>query len=157
MGFARLKDMQAAAQLANVTLVDRVADSELDALLSSADAWLIPYRKDVAGVSVPSRFYNLLAAGRPVILVSEPEAEAALTVSENGLGWVVAPGHADQLAEAIRAASRSDIAAMAEHAVKVAARFDRNIALNAYAGLIDELLHGPDGTPDLNPDVAEQR
>ena len=46
---------------------------------------------------------------------------------------------------------------MAEHAVKVAARFDRNIALNAYAGLIDELLHGPDGTPGLNPDVAEQR
>ncbi|MFO7197175.1 hypothetical protein QJS79_14970, partial [Enterococcus faecium] len=81
MGFARLKEMQAADQLANVTLVERVADDKLDALLSSADVWLIPYRKNVAGVSVPSRFYNLLAAGRPVILVSEPEAEAALTVS----------------------------------------------------------------------------
>ena len=157
IGFARLKELQAAAKLPNVSFVPRVEDSELESFLAAADLWIIPYRKDVAGVSVPSRFYNLLAVGRPVALVSEPEAEAALTVVENGLGWVVAPGHADQLAEAIRAASRSDIAAMAEHAVKVAARFDRNIALNAYAGLIDELLRGPDGTPDLNPDVAEQR
>ena len=62
--------------------------------LSAADVWLIPYRKNVAGVSVPSRFYNLLAVGRPVILVSEPDAEAALTVTENDLGWVVPPGTA---------------------------------------------------------------
>jgi hypothetical protein len=30
--------------------------------------------QDVAGLSVPSRFYNLLAIGRPVVLVSEPGA-----------------------------------------------------------------------------------
>jgi colanic acid biosynthesis glycosyl transferase WcaI len=157
IGFARLKELQADAKLPNVSFVSRVEDGELESLLAAADLWIIPYRKDVAGVSVPSRFYNLLAVGRPVVLVSEPEAEAALTVVENGLGWVVTPGHADQLAEAIRAASRSDVGAMAEHAVKVAARFDRNTALNAYAGLIDELLHGPGGTPGLGRDVAEQR
>lgn len=144
MGFARLKDMQAAAQLANVTLVDRVADSELDALLSSADAWLIPYRKDVAGVSVPSRFYNLLAAGRPVILVSEPEAEAALTVSENGLGWVVTPGRPDQLADAVRLASRSQDTGMAERAVATARSFSPERALASYAALVAELLSDRD-------------
>ena len=83
--------------LPNVTLVDRVEDEDLEAFLSAADVWLIPYRKNVAGVSVPSRFYNLLAVGRPVVLVSEPEAEAALIVTENNLGWVVPPGMPDQL------------------------------------------------------------
>ncbi|MBR0874642.1 glycosyltransferase family 4 protein [Bradyrhizobium tropiciagri] len=140
IGFDRLKDMQSAAQLGNVTLVDRVADGELDALLSSADVWLIPYRKDVAGVSVPSRFYNLLAAGRPVILVSEPEAEAALTVKESGLGWVVTPGRPDQLADAVRLASRSQDAAMAERAVAAARTFSPERALGSYAALIGELL-----------------
>ncbi|MFK4500808.1 colanic acid biosynthesis glycosyl transferase WcaI [Bradyrhizobium japonicum] len=149
IGFERLKQLQAEANLPNVSFVARVADAELEAFLAAANLWIIPYRKDVAGVSVPSRFYNLLAVGRPVALVSEPEAEAALTVVENGLGWVVTPGRADQLADAIRAASRCDATAMAERAVKAAARFDRTTAMNAYAGLIDELLR--------NPDLAEQR
>jgi glycosyltransferase involved in cell wall biosynthesis len=149
IGFERLKQLQAEANLPNVTFVARVEDAELEAFLAAANLWIIPYRKDVAGVSVPSRFYNLLAVGRPVALVSEPEAEAALTVVENGLGWVVTPGRADQLAGAIRAASVSNDGAMAARAVKAAAKFDRVVAMNAYAGLIDELLR--------NPVLAEQR
>ncbi|MET4327548.1 colanic acid biosynthesis glycosyl transferase WcaI [Bradyrhizobium sp. i1.15.2] len=149
IGFERLKQLQTEANLPNVSFVGRVEDAELEAFLAAANLWIIPYRKDVAGVSVPSRFYNLLAVGRPVVLVSEPEAEAALTVVENALGWVVTPGRADQLAEAIRAASRSDAVAMAERAVKAAAKFDRVTAMNAYAALVDELLR--------NPELAEQR
>jgi glycosyltransferase involved in cell wall biosynthesis len=144
IGFDRLKQLQADANLPNVAFVARVEDAELEAFLAAADLWIIPYRKDVAGVSVPSRFYNLLAVGRPVVLVSEPEAEAALTVVENGLGWVVTPGRADQLAAAIRAASCSADGAMAERAVKAASKFDRTVAMNAYAALIDELLRNPD-------------
>jgi glycosyltransferase involved in cell wall biosynthesis len=143
IGFERLKQLQTEASLPNVSFVARVADSELEAFLAAADLWIIPYRKDVAGVSVPSRFYNLLAVGRPVVLVSEPEAEAALTVVESGLGWVVTPGRADQLAAAIRAASASGDGAMAARAVKAASGFDRDIAMNAYAAMIDELLRSP--------------
>ena len=62
---------------------------------------------------------------------------------------MVAPGRADQLAEAIRIASRADNGAIAARAVKAAARFDRTTAMNAYADLIDELLR--------NPKLAEQR
>lgn len=143
IGYERLKQLQADANLPNVSFVARVEDAELEAFLTAADLWIIPYRKDVAGVSVPSRFYNLLAVGRPVVLVSEPEAEAALTVVENGLGWVVTPGRADLLADAIRAASASCDSAMAERAVKAASKFDRSVAMNAYAALIDELLRNP--------------
>lgn len=142
IGFDRLKQLQAAAQLPNVSFVGRVEDAELEAFLAAADIWIIPYRKDVAGVSVPSRFYNLLAVGRPVLLVSEPEAEAALTVVENRLGWVVKPGRPEELADAIRAACRTEDRTMAERAVKAAARFDRSTAIDAYAQLIDELLRG---------------
>ncbi|MGD4048240.1 glycosyltransferase, partial [Xanthomonas citri pv. citri] len=57
IGFERLKQLQDAANLANVSFVARVADAELEAFLAAANLWIIPYRKDVAGVSVPSRFY----------------------------------------------------------------------------------------------------
>ena len=140
IGFDQLKAMQSEAKLANVTLIDRVADGELEAFLAAADVWLIPYRKNVAGVSVPSRFYNLLAVGRPVILVSEPEAEAALTVSEHNLGWVVTPGMADQLADAIRSASRLQDPKMSERAIAVARNYSPARALTGYTVLIQRLL-----------------
>ncbi|MBV9563238.1 MAG: glycosyltransferase family 4 protein [Bradyrhizobium sp.] len=142
IGFERLRQFQAEAELPNVTLFERVEDGELEHFLSAADVWLIPYRKDVAGVSVPSRFYNLLAVGRSVILVSEPEAEAAMTVTDNSLGWVVRPGSAVELAEAVRAASLSADPARAERAVTVARSFAADVAMARYATLIDGLLRG---------------
>jgi colanic acid biosynthesis glycosyl transferase WcaI len=142
VGFERLRQLQFETRLANVTLVDRVEAEQLEQFLSSANVWLIPYRKDVAGVSVPSRFYNLLAVGRPVILVSEPEAEAALTVMENNLGWLVRPGRTEDLAKAIRVASTSVDPAMGERAVAVAGNFARDRAMAGYARLAAELLRG---------------
>lgn len=144
VGFDRLKQMQSEANLANVTLVDRVEDGDLEAFLSAANVWLIPYRMNVAGVSVPSRFYNLLAVGRPVVLVSEPEAEAALIVTENNLGWVVAPGRSDELAQALRAAASSSDSAMAERAVAAARNFSSDRALASYARLIQALFRDPE-------------
>jgi colanic acid biosynthesis glycosyl transferase WcaI len=139
VGFDQLKAMQAEAKLPNVTLVDRVEDEQLETFLSAANAWIIPYRKNVAGVSVPSRFYNLLAIGRPVILISEVDAEAALTVTEHDVGWVVPPGRADELAETIRRAANSEDPRRAERATEISRRFDFNAAMADYSGLIREL------------------
>src|SRR5204863_6134151 len=116
IGFDRLRQMQSEANLPNVTFVDRVPDEDLEMFLAAADVWVIPYRRDLAGVSVPSRFYNLLAMGRPVVLVSEPEAEAAQIVREHDIGWVVTPGRADELASAITIAASSADAAKAGRA-----------------------------------------
>jgi colanic acid biosynthesis glycosyl transferase WcaI len=140
VGFDQLKAMQAEAKLPNVTLVDRVEDDQLEAFLSAADVWVIPYRRNVAGVSVPSRFYNLLAIGRPVILVSEPDAEAALTVIEHDVGWIVEPGNADALAKTISRAAGARDPQRAERAAEIAGRFDFNAAMAGYCGLIGELL-----------------
>ena len=140
IGFDRLKAMQSAAKLPNVSLVERVPEQDLEAFLSAADVWLIPYRKDLAGVSVPSRFYNLLAIGRPVILVSEANAEAALTVTEHGIGWVVQPGKPNDLAIAVRSASVSVDSPMRERAVTVSERYNFASAMASYAELMRKLL-----------------
>jgi colanic acid biosynthesis glycosyl transferase WcaI len=141
VGFDQLKAMQAEAKLPNVTLVDRVEDDQLETFLSAADVWIIPYRRNVAGVSVPSRFYNLLAIGRPVILVSEADAEAALTVTEHDVGWVVEPGRADELAKTISRAAGAEDPQRAERAAEIAGRFDFEVAMTGYCSLIRELSY----------------
>ena len=90
-GWKQLTELLARAPLNNVTLVDRVPESELAEFLSAADVWIIPYRRNVAGVSVPSRIYNLFAVGRPVIVTAEASSEAALMLKEENIGWVVRP------------------------------------------------------------------
>ncbi|MEH2544327.1 colanic acid biosynthesis glycosyl transferase WcaI [Bradyrhizobium sp. AZCC 2262] len=140
IGFDQLRAMQAEAKLPNVTLVDRVEDDQLETFLSAADVWIIPYRRNAAGVSVPSRFYNLLAIGRPVILVSEADAEAALTVTEHDVGWVVQPGSADELANTVSRAAGAEDPRRAERAAEISRRFDFEIAMTEYCSLIRELL-----------------
>jgi colanic acid biosynthesis glycosyl transferase WcaI len=140
IGFERLKQMQSDEGLPNVTLVERVPEQDLEQLLAAADIWLIPYRRDLAGISVPSRFYNLLAIGRPVLLLSEANAEAALTVSEHGLGWVVEPGNPGELARTIRLASRTEDSSRAERAAGIARRYNFAYAMAGYSELMQELL-----------------
>jgi colanic acid biosynthesis glycosyl transferase WcaI len=141
MGFEHLKARQARARLSNLTLIDRVPEEDLEEFLSAADIWIIPYRQNVAGVSVPSRFYNLLAIGRPVLIISEPDAEAALTVSEDGVGWVVPPADAGRLAKIIRiAGSDKDIGAKRAQAAATALQFSRTVALEKYVHLAEVLL-----------------
>lgn len=143
IGFEQLKEMQSEAGLPNVTFVDRVPDENLEEFLAAANVWLIPYRKDVAGVSVPSRFYNLLAVGRPVILLSEPDAEAALTVTEHDVGWVAPPGDSRELARIIRLACSSEDPLRAERAAGIAGRFNLAAAMAGYAAMIGELQRKP--------------
>ena len=91
-------------------------------------------------MSVPSRFYNLLAIGRPVILVSEADAEAALTVSEHDLGWVVEPGDPDELAQNDTAGGLARGFREGERAAVIAQRFNFAAAMAGYSGLIARLL-----------------
>jgi colanic acid biosynthesis glycosyl transferase WcaI len=140
VGFEQLKAMQTKGSLPNVTLVERVIDEELEEFLSAADIWLIPYRHNVAGVSVPSRFYNLLALGRPVIIIAEPDAEVAQTIAEHRVGWVVAPGRPDGLAETIRIASKSVDPLMVERAAIIAAQFGFARAMASYSALVQKNL-----------------
>ena len=140
IGFEWLKQMQSRENLRNVTLVDRVENENLEEFLSAANAWLIPYRKNAGGLSVPSRFYNLLAVGRPIILVSEPDAEAALTVTKHDVGWVVAPGNAAELAGAIRVAAVSGGSSMGERAATIARQFNFTGAMTSYSAVVQGLL-----------------
>jgi colanic acid biosynthesis glycosyl transferase WcaI len=74
-------------------------------------------------------------------MISEPEAEAALTVSADGLGWLVPPGDAIELAKTIRiACSDKNIAARSAQAAATAVQFSRTAAFEQYLRLAEPLL-----------------
>ena len=142
VGWSRIKDMQAASPCPNVTLIERVTEAELADFLAAGDVWVVPYRKNNTGVSVPSRIYNIFAVGRPIIVCSEPDAEAALLLREEDIGWVTPPEDAKTLADAIVLAA-SDAAGTADkgrRAAEIAGRYSAKICLGAYRELMEKLL-----------------
>jgi colanic acid biosynthesis glycosyl transferase WcaI len=138
IGWKQLGDLQAAERLDNVTLLDAVPQASLVEFLSSADVWIIPYRRNIAGVSVPSRLYNLLAVGRAVIVAAEAQTEAALVIDEEQIGWVVPPEDPHQLANAIRlaAASREETRKKGQRAAVAARKYNQEAALARYHAVI---------------------
>jgi len=50
---------------------------------------------------VPSRFYNILAAGKPVIGVVDKYSEIGNVITKENIGWVSPPGQPAQLADTI--------------------------------------------------------
>ncbi len=142
VGWAKIKQMQAASPLPNVTLIERVPGSELESFLSAGDIWIVPYRRNNTGVSVPSRIYNIFAVGRPIVICSESDAEAAILLKEENIGWVTPPEDPEALAQIIQLAA-TDAAGTeqkGQRAAQVASRYTRQVALNAYRDLMNRLL-----------------
>lgn len=141
-GWTQLSELFAEAPLANVTLIDRVPGSALEEFLAAADVWIIPYRRNVAGVSVPSRIYNLLAVGRPIIVTAEAHSEAALMLKEENIGWVARPEDPLDLAQTIRsaAADREGTLAKGRRAALIAQRYTYDRAIASYRQVISDVL-----------------
>jgi glycosyltransferase involved in cell wall biosynthesis len=79
-------------ELINTTLMDYRPRSALPISLSACDVTIISFVHGMAGVSVPSRMYNVMAAGKPIIAVADPDSELALVLREENIGWVISPG-----------------------------------------------------------------
>lgn len=141
VGWKDLKDLVTVEKLDNVTMLDPVPQGELVEFLSAADVWVIPYRRNIAGVSIPSRLYNLLAVGRPIIVGAESNSEAAIVLGEEDIGWVVPPEDPLQLAHAILQASadRSNTAAKGRRASVVATKYTEAAAVERYQDVVSQL------------------
>ncbi len=87
--------------LKNVTALPPLPRSQLSLSLNACDLAIISFVSGMAGASVPSRMYNILSAGKPIIAVADKESELSRVVTEENVGWVVRPEAPDLLAQAI--------------------------------------------------------
>ena len=88
-------------ELENVTFCTFVDRAELNTSLNAADVSVLAFKKGMAGISVPSRLYNLMAAGKPILGVVDNNSEVADVIREAKLGVAVSPESPRNLAEQI--------------------------------------------------------
>lgn len=87
--------------LKNVTLLAPKPRAEQITFLNACDVALVSLVGKMRGVSMPSRTYNILAAGKPMLALTDDESELAIVIDEDKVGWHVPPGDAGKLMLAI--------------------------------------------------------
>jgi glycosyltransferase involved in cell wall biosynthesis len=73
----------------NITFAGFIEEEKLSLRLAAADMHMISLRHGWEGVSIPSKFFGSLAAGRPLLYCGTPLSCIAKTISEHKLGFVV--------------------------------------------------------------------
>ena len=100
-GAARKKLQEDCAELANVYFGDYQPIERLSEVLATGDIHLVPLRTGLAAVSVPSKSYSILAAGRPMLAAIDLNTEIPNMLQESGAGIAVEPDNAPAFIEAL--------------------------------------------------------
>jgi glycosyltransferase involved in cell wall biosynthesis len=100
---ARLHAEVARLALRNVLFLPYRARERLGDGLAAGDIHLSCLLPAMEGLIVPSKFYGILAAGRMLIVIGDPQGEQARTLRDQGCGEAIACGDSSALAELLRA------------------------------------------------------
>jgi glycosyltransferase involved in cell wall biosynthesis len=116
--------------------------TQLKYSLCAADVHWISLRPEMEGLIVPSKFYGIAAAGRPVVAITSRDGEIARLVEQYGCGLVISPGDASSLAEGLNllSADNERVTAMGRSArAMLEAHFTSRKAFEKWGQLIEKI------------------
>lgn len=100
-----LKEYKDSQGMENVSILPPRPRSEQIVFLNACDVAIISFLPGMAGISVPSRMYNHMAAGKPIIALTDDWSELAEVIREEEIGWIVEPGDVEGLLDTIKFAA----------------------------------------------------
>ncbi len=98
----RYEKLSQQLDLRNVIFTGYVGDSEFEAFLSKADAFVVSLKQSLYGISVPSKTYHYLKYDKPILGLLPENSEIALLIEETASGMVCSDYTVNALANTIR-------------------------------------------------------
>ena len=129
----------------NVTVLPYQPNAMMPQIYSASDVSLVPQAAATGSDAIPSKVYRIMATGRPLIAVTDPQSDLAALVREAGCGVVVEPGDAQALANVVGRASadRAGWEAMGLRGrAHVAAHYSREVVAAEYDRLVRVVASG---------------
>lgn len=130
------------AGLANVVFVRTVPPSEYEELLAACDVALVTLRKELDSPVVPGKLQSIMAAGKPVLVATNPSSDAKAFVEDARCGVFVPAGEPGAMADALARMAKDpdELATMGRRGRAYAeARFARRDGTRAYETLFRRL------------------
>ncbi|MCC8067845.1 MAG: glycosyltransferase family 4 protein [Clostridiales bacterium] len=104
----KLKEMVEKNAIQGVTFKGPYPRAAQSDVLNSCDLAIVTLAKGMYGLGVPSKSYNIMAAGKPILFIGDPESEIALTVKENRIGYVFDINEREKAIEFLRSLTLKD-------------------------------------------------
>jgi colanic acid biosynthesis glycosyl transferase WcaI len=95
-----------AAGLRNVQVLPYQPFAMMPAIYGSTDVALVPLAGGAGLQALPSKVYQIMGCGLPLVAIADPSSDLAALIQQAGSGAVASPGSAESLAETLRAAAR---------------------------------------------------
>jgi colanic acid biosynthesis glycosyl transferase WcaI len=114
----------------------------LNDTLNLPDVHWISLRPELEGLIVPSKFYSIAAAGKPMVIVSAQDGELAKVIRRGGCGFVIEPGDSAGLANLLTRLAKKpdDVIRMGSAARAMSdAHFSREQAFQRWQQMLDEI------------------
>lgn len=139
-GAQKQQVQQAAQGCANVRFLPFRPAGELPSVMAAGDLHVITIKKGLEGVVVPSKMYNIFAAGRPLLAVATQKAEVARWAEQCACGLAADPDDAEQVAKSVRSvlAAPERLEQMSREARKLAKTYDRLNELRKFVDVIEQ-------------------
>ncbi|HEX3100950.1 MAG TPA: glycosyltransferase family 4 protein, partial [Pyrinomonadaceae bacterium] len=77
--------------LSNVTVLDYRPREEQIVFLNACDVGLVALINGMWGTAMPSRTYNIMAVGKPILALTDDGSELAQVIDEDEVGWYIRP------------------------------------------------------------------
>jgi colanic acid biosynthesis glycosyl transferase WcaI len=145
-GGKRFAELSAAVKARGLSGAFRFLPYQARTLLSyslgAADAHWVSLDPRLEGLMVPSKFYGIAAAGKPIVVIGDPNGELAQLVRRNDCGFAIAPGDSEALTAALRQLldAPQAVSEMGDRARKMLdADFTRRRGLARWRRLLDQL------------------
>lgn len=141
-GGAGMRSLQMQAQASGLTNFRFAPYQPREALsdsLAAGDVHLVSLRPELEGLLVPSKLYGILAAGRPVVFIGDPDGELARLIATTEVGISVTSGDSAGLARVLRAL-RDDEPSRVHMGMRAREVFEERYTLTAAVARWREVL-----------------
>jgi glycosyltransferase involved in cell wall biosynthesis len=131
-----------ANKINNITILKSKPRSEQRVFLNACDVAVVSLVKKMWGVSMPSRTYNILAVGKPILALCEENSEIDKVVREDRIGWSITPENPAELLATIQKIGdqRHEFNEMGERARKVALdKYSLEVSVEKYKKALNEI------------------
>lgn len=123
-----LKNFVEINKMDNVRFYGNYRRNEQNVILNSCDLAIVTLAEGMYGLGVPSKTYNILAAGKPILYIGDDRSEIALMIKESGIGYVFKPDELEDVTSFLKNLSEEKRAELIQMGIKA-----RLLAENSYS------------------------
>lgn len=140
---AQIVSMVSELGVSNIHFSDFLLEKDYRKLLDSASVLVVTLRRESLGMSVPSKLYNYLSFGKPILAIVPENSEVDLAIKEDKFGISCRNGYVADIVNAIlelkeNSKLRVELSSNSRKAFE--SKYSREVVTSKYLSIVKELI-----------------